>query len=646
VLEPDRDQIEIFVDALFRHAGTEGFVSMRAFFEDDGTKPFRINPTSLAGGLKFLIEVAEDDAGRAANHPKRVVFCPPLAVFANRDRAREQDILAGLALSVECDTRPLEAATKLEKLLGPPTLIVRSGGKWTDPATEQAYDKLHLHWRLRLPARGNDLAKLKQTRDLAARLVGGDPSNKPVCHPIRWAGSWHRKADPVLCHISEAKPDCEIDLDTALAALIAASPAPSEKPKGNGHDGAAGNTGEPTDWSGPVQGIISGSDYHNASVVLAAKFLAAGLSDGAAVNMLRALMESSTAPHDGRWAARYADIPRAVKTAREKIGEQGPNETRAAPAKTIAEALKNMQFEPIKYVVPGIIVEGLTLLAAKPKLGKSWLMLHAAIAVARGGFTLGEIHCPEGDALYLALEDNLRRLKSRMTMLLGSQQPWPRRLHFMCELPRLAEGGLAEIKGWIAASAHPRLIIIDTLAMVRAPKKKDQTQYDADYAAVVELRKLANEHDIAVVLVHHLRKQEADDAFDLVSGTLGLTGGVDTVLVLKRDTTGTIVLHGRGRDLVEIEKAMTFNRDACTWTISGEVAAVRTSSERKAILDAMKEIGAPATPTEIAAIARLKPVNVRRMILNMAKDGLVQKSEYGKYEIGTATATATASAAE
>ena len=76
-------------------------------------------------------------------------------------------------------------------------------------------------------------------------------------------------------------------------------------------------------------------------------------------------------------------------------------------------------FEPIKYVVPGVIVEGLTLFAGKPKIGKSWLLLHAAIAVARGGFTLGDIHCDEGDVLYCALEDNLRRLKSRMAKLLG-----------------------------------------------------------------------------------------------------------------------------------------------------------------------------------------------------------------------------------
>src|SRR5262249_38104923 len=154
--------------------------------------------------------------------------------------------------------------------------------------------------------------------DLATRLVGGDPSNKPVCHPIRWPGSWHRKSEPILCHIDEAKPDNEIDLATALAALIEASPASSGNGKGNGQDNsehAEDASQQSTDWAAYVQGIINGENYHSALVSLAAKMLAAGMSDGAAVNLLRALMESSSGPHDGRWATRYADIPRAVRTA-------------------------------------------------------------------------------------------------------------------------------------------------------------------------------------------------------------------------------------------------------------------------------------------------------------------------------------------
>jgi AAA domain len=312
----------------------------------------------------------------------------------------------------------------------------------------------------------------------------------------------------------------------------------------------------------------------------------------------------------------------------------------AAPAATTrsnlsAKELNTMTFAPIKYVVPGIIVEGLTLFAGKPKIGKSWLLLHAAAAVASSGFTLGDIHCIEGDVLYCALEDNLRRLQSRMTKLYGTQE-WPERLFFRCEMPRLAEGGLQVIKDWIKTAKLPRLVIIDTLAMVRAPKKRDESSYESDYNAVKELRALANEYGIAIVLVHHLRKQEADDAFDTVSGTLGLTGAPDTILVLKRESATSIVLHGRGRDLIEIEKAMTFNPDSCTWTIAGELSEVRATDQRKAILAAMREIELPASPQAIAITANLKRPNVSKTLQRMADDGVVQKAAYGKYDLTAA----------
>jgi hypothetical protein len=175
MLEVDRDQIEVFVNVLFRYADEDGFVSLRAFHDNSSNKVFRINPTGLSGGLKGIVVAAEDDAYRAANSPEPVVFCPPIAVFVGRDHAREKDILEGLALSVECDERASEAKAKLEEILGPVTIAVKSGGQWLDPATGELQDKLHLHWRLSTPARGEELAKLKQARDRAARLVGGDP---------------------------------------------------------------------------------------------------------------------------------------------------------------------------------------------------------------------------------------------------------------------------------------------------------------------------------------------------------------------------------------------------------------------------------------------------------------------------------------
>ncbi len=221
-LEPDRDQIEQFVHAIFKYASQQGFVAVRSFLELED-KVFRINTTALTGGLEFLIEVCEDDARRAAQNPKPVVFCPSLGVFGTKVSAAEDNILEGLVITVECDAHPQEARETLEQLLGPATIVVRSGGIITNGSGETIY-KLHLHWRLAVPARGDDRARLKRARTIACRLVGADPTSNAISHPIRWAGSWHRKGEPRLCVI-DTHTDNEVDLDTALEALTAAAEA-------------------------------------------------------------------------------------------------------------------------------------------------------------------------------------------------------------------------------------------------------------------------------------------------------------------------------------------------------------------------------------------------------------------------------------
>jgi hypothetical protein len=119
-LQPDKKALRDFIYAMFRRAGGEGFASLRSF-EEGATKSFRITPVGLNGGPGFLCEAAADDAYRAANAPHPVVFCPPLAVFLHPDNAKQSNLLAGLALSVECDKRPRSAAATLQQLLGPAT---------------------------------------------------------------------------------------------------------------------------------------------------------------------------------------------------------------------------------------------------------------------------------------------------------------------------------------------------------------------------------------------------------------------------------------------------------------------------------------------------------------------------------------------
>jgi RecA-family ATPase len=294
---------------------------------------------------------------------------------------------------------------------------------------------------------------------------------------------------------------------------------------------------------------------------------------------------------------------------------------------TTARELQDMTFPDIKYVLPDYILEGLTLLAAKPKVGKSWLMLNCAIAVAEGTTVLNK-NCQQGDVLYCALEDGgLRRSKLRIRQLLGDRE-WPKRLHLIADMPRLADGGLEFLKAWCKHVGQGRLIIIDTYKMVKSIVKTDrqQTLYDLDYDAVAELRSFAADHGMAVILVYHLRKSVSlEDALDEVNASLGLTAAVDSVLVIRRKNANSLTVYGRGRDIAELEKALAFDAKTGVWTELGDAAEVYKSQQRVAIVDALKEAGQPQTPKEIAGATEMKVHNVQYLLKELVEDGDVQK---------------------
>jgi hypothetical protein len=323
-LEPDRDQIEIFINAIFRYASA-GFVSLRAFYEGED-KVFRLQavPRTATNFHNYLCNVAEDIARRAAQDPKSVVFCPPLATFRNGTGAGENDLVEGFTLSVECDENPEAARAKLEPLLGPVTVAVRSGGVWQSNGV--SHDKQHLHWRLRAPARTKEeLTKLKRAREIACLLVGADPTTAPVCHPLRWPGSWHRKAAPRPCEIIAEVSDFdrEIDLDETLDKLEPLAPPPPA---------ADVNAGPSADWDEHVGNILRGELLHKSITELAMKLVVSGMGARAAGNHLRALMRQSQAPRDERWQTRFDSIPRAVGSARKKLADQAAEAARIAAA--------------------------------------------------------------------------------------------------------------------------------------------------------------------------------------------------------------------------------------------------------------------------------------------------------------------------
>lgn len=294
-----------------------------------------------------------------------------------------------------------------------------------------------------------------------------------------------------------------------------------------------------------------------------------------------------------------------------------------------AAALMRKVLPEIQYIVPGYIAEGLTLLGGKAKLGKSWLLLGTAIAVASGGIALNSIPVEQGDVLALFLEDNERRLQKRLRQLRPNGDV-PERLCIDTTAPRLDEGLLDYVERWAKRVPRARLLIVDVLNRVRPPQRNGEQLYDYDVRCLEGLQRLAATYGLAVVVCHHTRKAEAEDPFDCLSGSTGLTGTADTTLVLARDSQGT-TLYGRGRDVEEIESALLFDKTNGHWTLLGDTTDVRRSDERSVILDTLAGSGAPLGPQEIADISGANAVAVRKMLARMVKDGEIYKLSRGAY---------------
>lgn len=305
-----------------------------------------------------------------------------------------------------------------------------------------------------------------------------------------------------------------------------------------------------------------------------------------------------------------------------------PNGT-PMPTTISARQLQLATFPPVSWIVRDLIPEGVTLLAGKPKLGKSWLALQMGYAVASGGDVLGR-PVTEGSVLYAALEDNNRRLKSRLDKMSIPFADWPERYHLATEWPRLDAGGLDALEAWIDYRANAQLVILDTLATIRPAGNARDSQYQSDYEAVRGLHGLANQRGIAIVIVHHVRKAEADDPFDTVSGSTGLTGAADATLVLTSTSDGK-VLYGRGRDLMEFESAVAFDSQTCQWSDLGRPSEAYGSDTRKVIREALR--AGKQTPKEIAEFGDLDYDLCAKTLQRMVEGGEVQKGGYGRYRL-------------
>jgi len=320
-------------------------------------------------------------------------------------------------------------------------------------------------------------------------------------------------------------------------------------------------------------------------------------------------------------------------------GPRGPTEVTPADARPPAPEgirlsdLLDMDLPEPDFIVPEILPTGLTILAGKPKTGKSWLALETGLAVALGGCALGSDHyrVKAGPVLYLGLEDNDKRMQRRARQQLQGHGR-PDAFQFFKTWRRLDDGGLEHLREKIEFYS-PRLVVVDTLAHVRPVRTRRHDCYAADCADVGVLKGLADEYDIGVLVIHHLRKATADDVFDTISGTLGLTGSADTILVLQRSRgVADATLSVTGRDIEERELALQFEKTTGSWRALGDAREYAVTCEQRAILDTLGDAGEALALREIArAIDKSEP-SVANILNRLMDAGLVRRIGRGRYE--------------
>lgn len=223
-------------------------------------------------------------------------------------------------------------------------------------------------------------------------------------------------------------------------------------------------------------------------------------------------------------------------------------------------------------VIDGLLYPGTYLFAGAPKVGKSFLMAQLAYHVSTG-LPLWGYAVHKGTVLYLALEDDHRRLQGRLYRMFGMEGTDD--LLFAVYAKQLGVGLEEQLKKFVREHPDTKLIIIDTLQKIREAGG-DKYSYANDYEVVGRLKRLADDCGVCLLLVHHTRKQQADDKFDMISGTNGLLGAADGAFLLQKEkrTDGSAILDVAGRDQQDQRMYLTKDKERLIWTLERTEAEI------------------------------------------------------------------------
>lgn len=255
----------------------------------------------------------------------------------------------------------------------------------------------------------------------------------------------------------------------------------------------------------------------------------------------------------------------------QEMQEQAQAERKSAPGfmQTVSmPELYEMVYPGKPPIIDHFLYPGTYLFVGAPKVGKSFMMAQIAYHVS-SGTPMWQYSVRKGTVLYLALEDDYRRLQERLYRMFGTETTPD--LFFSVASKSLNEGLLDQLDIFLSEHPDTNLVIIDTLQKVREAEG-DTYSYARDYDIIAGLKAFADRTGICLILVHHTRKQKSDDSFDRISGTNGLLGAADGAFIMYKSkrTDGDATIEVSGRDQPDKHFMLTRNKETLCWNFKGE----------------------------------------------------------------------------
>lgn len=549
--EPDPDQIEQFMQVVFGYC--DGLIPVRSFIDKGQGLDGRPHNIWIEMG-EFVSYKMATFATWASREGAAVYVIP--GTVAAPGQAKAAEILQMQAVMVDIDCGDIAAKrAHLERHLGPPTMVVESGG-----VTPEGQRKAHVWWKLTEPAEGEDIRRLCRLRGDIAAKVGGDMHFRSAHQPIRVAGSVYYKNNlKTQVRIVELNAGLERDLGEFIEAVADMPPAPGislapdfatpDKPRLDDVLVTPVREGGQDDWSrfeGAsaaighfIRMVHEGRMSKDEGWQAICGYNAAMLRPQWPVERLKRESERLWAIHVEKHGPPLIRLDSAAPV---------PNEL---PAFTLGALLDDQSPMPADIIAPRVLTPGgLLVLGGAPKIGKSDLLISWLVHMAAGQPFLGFTPPRPLRIFYLQAEIQYHYLRERM-----QQVTLPARLLIaardnLVATPKLKM--LLDTEGSVRVAQAIRhafpgdpvdIICIDPIRNLfdGGPDGGGEN----DNAAMmfflkdrVEVLRDHISHDCGVILVHHTKKlskqQVKDDPFLALSGASALRGFYTTGLILHR----------------------------------------------------------------------------------------------------------------